>query len=194
MSTQSDDKEKAIKLARKIYRLAYHPTTDPGTADVAKNQLQRLLVATGLTMEDIKDEPENWYPFSVPAEHREMANQIAASVTGKSKYDYITYNPYTYRQLRGTIYMQMTEAQAMECKDKIAFYIARWEEDLKTFRSAFIQKNMLYKKETDEDREERLNAPPVQLSPEERAEMWRRINMQEGLQTHTYNKTLGDGK
>lgn len=178
---KNDNIDKILTLARKLKALAEKGVD--GEKTTAIKTLEAFMAKHEIKPEDLDDDIRKRRQFKVTNNQYKFFKQIIASVCGSNyiiKYDprkkYSVYKPY---------WVDLTDVEFVEISAKFEFYWKAWEKDLELFYSAYIQKNKLYRKPSeDDDREEK------ELTPEERARLYKIMNMMEGLDRHQFHKQL----
>lgn len=171
--------EKIIQLAKKLLALAEKGVD--GEAENALNMLHKLMQQHGITMDMINENDVKEHHFYVEKEKYKIWRQVVASVLGNSTVSYYKGE----RKKKKSYFIKCTPAEALEIQAKFDFYWAAWEKELKTFTSAFIQKNKLYQKPDENDEKE-----DRELTPEELDELYRLYQMMGGIQRHHFVKQL----
>jgi len=179
---------KIIELAKKLKTLADRGVD--GEKENAITMLQNLMVKHGLSMADIEGEKRTWRRFKVLAAQDRFFLQVVANVLGDG-----------YKQkIKSTgqkIYLsvEVTAAEYVELAAKYEFYWNHYQKELEVFYLAFIQKNHLYKKETDEARKARYEKEDQkELTAEEKAMLLRMAQMMAGMEAGQFHKQLSSPK
>ena len=175
----SEQDNKVIQLAKKLKELA--DRGEEGEKRSAEYHLNKLLEKHNLNLEDVLEEKREIRMFKISKEKEKFFFQILASVIGKDSVK--------YKQLRTQIYVMLTMTEYLEIDTKFDFYWKAWKEELSIFYKAFVQKNKLYSKPSENKKEE----DEKEISPEERAELLRMFRMMEGMNNHSLNKQI-EGK
>lgn len=176
MAKKDTERDKQILFARKIKRLA--DEGDPGERENAKSALERYLLKKGLSAEDILDVPMQEYSVVITKETEKLMKQVIASVIGQPAV--------RGRYKRGrTVFFKSTYAEYIEIKDRFAHFWVAYQNELELFYSAFVQKNHIYANpDLDDNKEDEA------MTPEEKARIWKILQMMEGLTPETYFKKL----
>lgn len=166
-----------IIFARKIKELVERG--DPGEKEAAERALEKYLQKNDLTMEDIAEVPMQEYGIVSTKENAKFIRQVIASVIGQPSV--------RGRWKRGrTIYFKSTYAEYVEINDRVNHFLKSYLEEQEIFYSAFIQKNHLYAN-PDLDDEEEERKP---MTPEEKARIWKILQMVGAIETPNYYKKL----
>ena len=169
-------KNKGLNLARKLKVMAERG--EQGEAQNAAAKLEQLMARYSLTMADIEGEELKDRVFVLPKEvDIDFVSQVASSVFGRN---YSIYG-YKYAPQRGYRKYQIEavrSADFVEFVAKVEYYWADLQAQLSIFRSAYVQKNHLYRKETEEEEAGRAN---YQLSQEEVARLLAMEKMARGI-------------
>lgn len=178
--------EKIIELAKKLKALADKGVG--GEKENAAEKLQALLQKHGLTIEDIEGEKVKEFTFHVTEEQRTFFYQILANVLGKTPdVKQWTKNPSAIgvkdKNWKNAKFIHVTPAEYIEIKEKFEFYYSEYRKEESIFYSAFIQKNALWRKSTGENSEK-------ELTPEEKAELWKIFQYMETIERKTIQKKL----
>jgi len=148
-----DNKNKGLNLARKLKVMAERG--EQGEAQNAAAKLDQLMKRYSLTMDDIEGEELKDRTFILPKEvDTDFISQVASSVFGRN---YSIYG-YKYAPQRGYRKYQIeavSSADFVEFVAKVEYYWEDLQKQLSIFRSAYIQKNHLYRKETEEEAKQR---------------------------------------
>lgn len=169
--------KKEIELLTKLKVLAERGIG--GEKENAKVMLSKLMKKYNLTIEDIETETLNKYHFKLPKDNikRKLFWQILATI----RMDVLYYQSRDKRNKN--IEVKLTSAEYIEFNAKLELYMYHYDQDIKLFYLAFLQKNNIFA-ETSSDKE---------VTPEERAE-WRKASlMSAGLNKHSYLKRIENG-
>lgn len=176
--------EKIISLAKKLHALALNGIG--GEKENAAAMLDRLMKQHSITFDMLEGIEKKEYTFLIELENKKFFYQICASVLGNN------YDAYIYKKERSkkrTIKVVCTAADAVEIEAKYDFYLKAWQSDLEVFYSAFIQKNHIYRKETDEEREQRM-ANEKELTPEELDDLMKQRDLMRAMNKHHFAKQI----
>ena len=171
----SDDK--VTELAKKLKELAERGVG--GEKQNAEYHLQRLLEKHGMTLEDILEEKRDVREFKVPKEKEEFFFQVAASVVGREGV--------RHSKEGRSFLMNLTITEYLEIEAKFDFFWKAYKEELDIFYSAFVQKNKLYSKPSDKDKD---NSEEKELTKEEKEKLRRMWAMADGIKRHTLTKQI----
>lgn len=164
----------------KLYELAKRGVR--GEKVNAEVILDKMLKKHGFTLEDINQEipKKRYYKYSTKMK-KSLITQIICKVTNRLA----IYEHGNYKHLS----TEATDYEHVQILELIDFHFKNFEEERKQFiqdfTGAYIQKHRLFKKTTDEDRE---NRQP--LTSDEKAAIWRMSNIMEGMSNKTYVKKL----
>lgn len=173
---------KILTLAKKLKALADNGFD--GERDNAMIMLKKIMEKHSITMDMIEDDFKKEHTFHIYFSDYKFFTQILANVLGSAQL-YYSKSEAIGRKNKRRYYVRCTPAEAVEIQAKFDFYIVAWKKDLDTFYSAFIQKNKLYKKPSDDDKTD-----SKELTPEEREEIYKMSKMMEGLEQHKFFKQI----
>lgn len=176
---------KIIELAKKLKALADRGVD--GEKENAAEMLGKFMEKHKLSLEDIEGEKKRRRRFKVLADQKIFFNQICSNVLGRN---------YRVESTGQAIYkvVEVTDAEYVEILAKYEFYWKHYQKEQEIFYKAFIQKNQLYRKETDEERRQRQEREHErELTPEEKAELWKMANMMQGMDAARFHKQLNEG-
>lgn len=170
-------KNKGLNLARKLKVMA--DRGEVGEAANAAAKLAQLMSRYRLTMADIEGEELKDRIFILPKEvDIDFILQVASSVFGRNysiyRYKYVPKRGYRKYQIEA-----ISSADFVEFVAKVEYYWEDLQAQLSIFRSAYIQKNHLYQKETEEEAKQRR--ANYQLSQEEVARLLAMEKMARGI-------------
>lgn len=169
--------EKVLELAKKLKALADKGIQ--GEKDNAKAMLEKYMVKHNITLQDIEGEVVKSHSFKVPVKHFKLFLQIVANVMNNVHCLFDS-------QAKGYKIVDCSDEQAIEIQAKFDFYVRAYtrelEETTRIFFKAFVQKNKLYRDSSDE--------PSKPLTPEERADLMKMLNMMNAMENHSYVKQL----
>lgn len=163
----SDDKLKA--RLRKLLELARRGVG--GEADNAERFLQRMLQANGMTLEDIAEADQRRRPFDFKFEdrwERKILVQCIAATLDAREWSYDE-KP---RKGGGTYTVLLTNTQHLELQMLLEPVLRDFRKGIDTYVNAFIQRNALFPKTTDDSK------PGAPMSPQELGEL---ITMMRGI-------------
>lgn len=173
------NKDKYLELARKVYELVKRGVE--GERDVAESKLKSMMVAHGITIEDIEGEAVFYQRCRCKKEDFKFMSQVVSSVQGKGAYHWEM----------GFAYFDSTDAELIEIGLKFNFYLEKLKENYEAMYFAFIQKNELYRRETEKEREERqANEVYTEQSEVER----KALELMETMKPEQFRKQLSNGK
>lgn len=172
--------ENVLELLKKLKALAEKGVG--GEKENAADKLQKLMDKHNITWDMLNDDVKKRKEFKIHKDDETFFFQVVSSVVGNTKYQ--SYRGEERKAKRRYIF-DLTDVEFIEISTKFEFYLKKYKEDLKIFYSAFIQKNELYRKQTDEEKEERKP-----LTPEEKEELWRMMQMMSGMKRHQLQKQL----
>lgn len=174
---------KILALAKKLHELAKRGID--GEKQNALDMLEKMMQKHGITwdMLDVNNRKER--EFKIHKDQHKFLVQIIHSVAGSVDiYGFASDKKRTTKR----VVVDITDMEFIEVTAKFEFYWAKYKEDMELFYSAFIQKNKLFRKQTEEDEEKDL--PP--LTAEEKAKLYRMRQMMDGLDRHTMQLRLTD--
>lgn len=108
----------------------------------AQKMLNELLVKYEMSESDLSSEDLSFHEIAVPNKHfaGKILAQVCYSIHGDINPDKGLYNGLR----RGRVRIKCTNAEFIEITAKYNFYLTHFENDLKTFYSAFIQRNQIF--------------------------------------------------
>ena len=175
--------DNVLNLIRKLKELS-----DRGIGGEKENagvKLQQLLDKHGISVEDIEKDVVKERAFNITSNQLTFFRQVAASCFGIERTIY-QYPKEPKRKVLVRI-LELTDAEFIEFSSKFDFYWNKYESDLKTFYSAFIQKNQLYRKSSETEKEE-------PLTQEQLDEISKVREMMIGLKRHSFHKQIENTK
>lgn len=137
----------------------------------AQELLSKILDKYNITLDEIiKDEEVKYYDWHYTSWCEEkLLIQVMCKVLGDQEWQLMRTR---YRRQRDGVYC--TASQALEIELEYEFHCRMFKEDLRIFLRSYVQKNHLFGP-TD---------PNYKPTPDERAEILRAIQMEQGLDTH----------
>lgn len=172
--------EKILSLLKKLDALAKRGVD--GERENAAERLKFLMDKYQITAEQIEGEVYTDRKIYVTNEQRTFAAQVIASVVGDR--DVFAYK-HEARKKKRALVVSVTDFEFIEIQQRIDFYWEKYQDEMKIFYSAFIQKNKLYRKPSDDEPE-----TEKELTPEERARLFRMRQMMNGMEQHTMQKQI----
>lgn len=170
--------EKNLALLKKLKALAEQGVG--GEKENARTMLEKLMAKYGVEEADISDETLEDHDFRY---HNEWEERLLRQVIYKIATDR---RCYTYKRGKGsqtTYGCTCTKAEALQIQIEYEFYLALWEEELKLFFRAFVQKHQIF--------DMKPGHATTDFDPDE----LRRMNrMMSGMQDKTLNPMLEEGK
>ena len=176
------NENKILDLALKLKALA-----DQGEGGEKRNATELLdayMIKHNITWEMLQDDVRTKREFIIRIEQDKFFNQIVYSVVGTKGVRISYYKKQKANHKKQSRFVELTELEYIEIKSRLDFYWPRYQAYLIIFYKAFIQKNKLYTKPSNEEREY------VEPTPEEKAELYRLMQMMEGLERHQFHKQL----
>lgn len=171
-------KEQAIDLCRKINELVKGGVG--GEQESAKMRLKQLMQKHGIEPHDVEGEEIVEVDIVCSEEQRKFAVQIICSVLGRG------WKGYKYKK---RYFFTCPVSKVAEIKDRWEHYKKQYEQELEMFYSAFIQKNRLYVKPDESEKQDEEDKP---LTPEEKDRLRRLIQMMEGMEYSDHKKKLNN--
>jgi len=175
--TKVDDK--IIELLKKVNALAKRGVD--GEKESAAQRLEYLMGKYGVTFDMLEADTKKEREFVVLQDQNKFFNQIVYSVCGGVDIFYYEKDKYK-KKIRKLV--TMTEVEFIEVSERFAFFWKKYEEEMKLFYVAFIRKNELTSKPS-EDRDERKEP-----TPEEIEEYLRVRQMMGGIKKYNLQKQL----
>lgn len=181
MNTFESLPDKIKQLIKKVHELAINGVD--GEMEAAKSKLNALLAKYDLKIEDVigSNEPITEYEFRYDKKHKRLFFQIVSSVI--PDWDGVHYKINQRSNTYNFVIIYATKLQYVEIMDKYDFYTKDFEEQMKIFYGAYVQKNQLYanKSSSNDDRE---------LSEDEINQLRKMFQMMEGIEQKTHYKKL----
>lgn len=180
LKTKSVMDSKKIELVKKVKALAERGVG--GEKEDAIKLLEKLMKKYGIEEADVSDEIEELHSFSY---HGDFEHKLLLQVFYKHFPDVreqrgrIRVLPYG-KGSRSTFFVSCTKAQSIEIAIEFDFYRELWNEEVKFFMSAFIQKHEIYPQDSWTHAET--------LSPEDALKM---KMMMQGLSDRTLQPRIG---
>ncbi len=169
------DDNKILDLAKKLKALADQGVD--GEKENAAAMLQRLMEKHGITLESISDEVKRKRYFDIKTTQQKFFQQVASSVIGGG-FSYFV-SPTSKRRIG----IELTDAQYIEIDAKFEFYIKAYEKDLDIFYRAFIHRNRLTAKPTEND-----TRPGHKMSEDD----LKVLEMMRAMNKHEFQKRLSN--
>lgn len=171
-----------LELAKKLNALAERG--EGGEKANAQDRLKFIMEKYGVTFEMLEENKKSRFEFKATKENFKFYNQVISSVCGNI-------DTFYYRneinKVNRTIIAEVTELEYIEIIEKFQFYWKKYQEDPALFYSAFVQKNHLYAKTTDKDEDSE-----EEVTKEEIMRIMKLRKMMQGIDHHTYLKTLAN--
>lgn len=168
---------KIIETAKKLKELAERG--EGGEKHNAEYYLNKHLKKHNLTLEDILQDKKELRVFTIKNKNDlRFFTQVASSVLGD----------FTYKTLKKIIGIELTASEFFEIEGKFDFYSKAYQKELEIFYAAFIQRNHLYKKPSDDDTKKEFK----ELTPEKKEELYRVLEMSNTIKHHKFNKEIGN--
>lgn len=148
-----------INRLKKIRELAFHGID--GEKETAQKLFDTLSRKYGVTESDLDE--ENVLPFIFEfhgKEQKMILLQTIYKVTNKTSNCSYLRNTATGRTVKTKLRAYCTEAQKLDIEFLFDFYVKVWEEEVKTFLTAFIYKHDIFGDSNDD-------VPVKELTPEE---------------------------
>jgi len=181
-------KEKWIELARKLKELSIKGVD--GEKINAQDKLLLIMRKYGITEQDISGNERKDFEFNI---HKEVPNkfisQILSSVVGKRVKYGCEFGQFKYVKKPNHIsyFIENIEPHLFsEFMVKLDLFWKHYKSELEIFYEAFVQKNKLYSKPTD-DKDDQDEKP---LTKEEKEKIWKMLNMMEGISSVTHHKQI----
>jgi hypothetical protein len=138
MNTTKDN-SRTIELAKKLYALSKQGVG--GERENAATMLNRLCKKYGISIEQLEGDELKVFEFEVPKKKEDFFMQVVASVRREYRWSGF---------IGRKVGIEMTEAENIEVREKMDYYWPLYQEEIKTFYSAFIQKHRLYRKPSED--------------------------------------------
>lgn len=173
-----------LELLKKLKRLA--DSGVDGEKENAVEKLEMLMKKHGITWDMIDDNVPKRREFKVHKNDERFFFQTISSVVGSRGYR--TYYGESKKAIRRYIF-EMTDLEFIEFDSKYHFYLEKYKSDLEIFYQAYIQKNELYRKPTDED-----DKQITPLTEKEKEEIKKIRLMMFGMESHKVVKSIENEK
>ena len=175
--------EKKMELLKKLQALAECGVG--GEKETAERKLRELMKKYGIDEIDFSEDKleEFEFKYSNPQEEQ-LIKQLFFKMFGQDWWR----KSYTYRHGKGSKTIRgikCTKAEGVQLQIEYEFYKQLWQEEMKLFWSAFIQKHRIFSM-----RPEDTKGRDEPLSPEERAEVMRMSMMMDAMQNKTIQPLL----
>lgn len=177
---------KLLELGKKLLALAEGGVD--GEKATAERMLQSFMIKHSITIDDLREDVKKKREFKVMDIQYKFFTQIISNVCGRGRS--VKYDPRKKYSVKKPYWVDLTDMEYIEIKSKFDFYWKAYEIDMEIFYSAFVQKNKLYVKPADED----IDEPDVELTPEQKARLYKMIQMMNGLERHNFIKQLENKK
>lgn len=175
---------KIITLAKKLHELAKRGVD--GEKQNALDMLEKMMHKHGITWDMLDENKRKERVFKMRQEQKKFFIQVVGSVCGAGVSIY-SYNANKRRIIKRYM-VELTDMEFIEVQAKFDFYWTKYNEDMELFYSAFIQKNKLYPKPSEDD-SDKYNTP---LTLEEKQRIFKMLQMMDGLDRHTMQLRLTD--
>lgn len=181
MSNYSDKEiERIHAIAKKLHALAERGVD--GEKANAEKVLAAFLKKHNLKLDDLLGEQKTRRWFKVSKTKDKFFHQVAASVLG------VKFSTFTRPSLKGMVGIDLTAEEFVEVESRFDFYWRAYQEDLEVFYSAFIQRNKLYAKPSDDELREDSEEKPLSL--EQKQKLFKTQMMMQGIERRTHRKQL----
>jgi hypothetical protein len=179
---------KYIALALKLKELAEKGVG--GEKTNAQEKLRLIMQKYNISETDITGGVRCRFDIHIPKDMPfRFFSQILSSVVGKvSQYGCNVYEK-KYVQKRGHVTFSIENIEPhyfAEFDAKLNVYWRHFKEESELFYSAFVQKNALYQKPSENENDTKHE----EISHEERVRLWKLANMMEGMEKLKVNKEL----
>lgn len=174
-----DGREDIIAKLMKIRSLAKGGID--GEREAAQRMLHKLMIKHGIHEDELESEGMEYHSFAMLKHewHPKLASQIAYAVLGTS--DIRT------DKRRRTLYVNCTNAQAIEIAAMVDFYTDAYLADLAIFHRAFVNKNHLFPPDDMDRVEDGDKCLLPRMTDEERDKI---INMMGGVTKREYYRQI----
>lgn len=179
-----------IELIKKLKQLADDDRGNDNERISAETRLNELMIKYHIKIEDIiADEvKERCIPFDTEYEKR-LIHQIAYKLWKRDKI-IMSYVNKRKKFNREHLILELTDAEFIEFEYLYDIYRKDFKKEMDLFYMAFISKNKIYPKLTEEEQQEEDKKPDtISRSDKIRASM-----MMEGIQESQIRKRLNDGE
>lgn len=174
--------DSVLELIKKLKALA--DRGEGGEKNNAAEKMQQLMDKHGITWDMLDIDVKKRREFLIHKDDMKFFFQIISNVVGITNYS--EYRDEA-RKAKRTYIFQLTDLEYIEIETKYTYFLQKYKEDLKIFYTAFIQKNQLYRK-ANEDEERKP------LTPEEKEELYKVMEMMSGMKKHQLQKQLENKK
>jgi hypothetical protein len=175
-----ESSEKILSLLKKLYTLAQQGVG--GERVNAQQILQTLMKKHNISLEDIEQDQRKKQVCVISIDAMDFFHQVLASVCGPIQVRLFVHE--NKKKRTRSIIFDCTDAEYIETQAKFAFYWDAWKEERKIFYQAFIQKNKLYSKPSDNPSERRS------LTAKEEEEYRRIMAMTQGIKQYHHTRRL----
>lgn len=173
--------EQLLQLARKLKALA--DQGEGGEKRNAREMLESFMRKHKINYSMLESEVKREREYFVTDEQNQFFCQVVCNVM-RSGFDIFLLKG--DKKKAKSRFITVTDQEFIEIDAKFTFYWHKWEQDVKTFYKAFIQKNELYSKQTDEENIESTK----KLTPQEKADLYRMAIMMDGLEKHRFVRQI----
>lgn len=184
-----DSKDKIIDLARKLKALSDRGIG--GEKDNALSKLNLVMKKYNISLQDISGEFRKDFEFELSKDIDFLfIGQVLSSVVGRSAEYGCDLKQFKYIRKRGFISYLIENIEPelfSEFIIKVELFWDNYKKERQIFYEAYIQANRLFVKSSGKDSCDRK-----ELTPEERARLFKISNMMVGIDTVKYQKRLGD--
>jgi len=182
-----NDNSKIFQLAKKLKALA-----DRGVGGEKENATQMLLslckkhnIDISLLDGEQKKEHEFW--LNDDKFERKFFAQVASSVIGDCNVILYKYKMGKRKPGMRRHAISCTDAEFVEIMAKFDFFFKHYQNEVLIYYKAFVQKNKLYMKRDDNEKEDNGDR---ELSASDRAELWSIANMMNGMERKIFTKQI----
>lgn len=176
----SEELEKLNRIAKKLQALAERG--EGGEKVNAQKAFDAFIKKHGLSIDELLGNNKTRRWFKVSKTKDKFFHQVAASVLGGK------FSTFTRPSLKGMVGIDLTAEEFVEVESRFDFFWRAYQEDLEVFYSAFIQRNKLYAKPSDDELREDSEEKPLSL--EQKQKLFKMQMMMEGIERRTHRKQL----
>lgn len=166
--------DKYIELAKKLNTLANQGVAE-GEKYNAKQALNSLMLKYKITFKDIEEETMSFVKFFSPSKYDFLFFQVALTVVEVGR------EAGTLNSNKNYKVVNVTKLEELEIRAKWNFYRKAFDEQMKIFMGAFIMKNQLWPKESENDTQ-----PKRELTEEEKLHLIKSSILSNNLERSDY--------
>lgn len=173
---------KILAMLKKVNELAKNGVD--GERETAQQKLEYLMKKYGVSISQLEQDAVTERVFKIKQEQKNFFIQVVFNVCGRVDVFYAKKDKHN-KYIRQ--FVNVTELQYIEIMEKFEFYWAKYEADLVIFYKAFIHKNKLFTRTTEDSDDKELTQEQIE-------EYGRVRKMMSGMSQYEMQKLLESAK